>query len=119
MALCLSGPTLAAKKKKRAKKSWFSEHVSIRSRLDITYDDNVINYSDDDLDLYSGDPGASKFAIDSEDDFVFIPDIRIRIAGNFIKGHTAWLEPNFRYYYYARNDLLIYLFHKQKRTCKP
>lgn len=108
LALCLSVPALAAKKKKRAKKSWFSEHVSIRAKLDISYDDNVINYSDDDLDLYEGDPQASKFAIDSKDDFAFIPDIWIRIKGNFIKGHTAWLEPNFRYYYYARNDIRRY-----------
>jgi hypothetical protein len=106
--LCLSAPSFAAKQKKRAKKSRFSEIVSFDVKLDVTYDDNVINYSDDDLDLYSGDPDSSKFAIDSEDDFVFIPEIRIRLKGNFIKGHTAWLQPSFRYYYYARNDIRRY-----------
>lgn len=108
LLICVASPAFAARKKKRDKKSKFSEMVSFDVRLDITYDDNVINYSDDDLDLYEGDPQASKFAIDSEDDFAFVPDLRMRIKGNLIKGHTAWLEPSFRYYYYARNDVRRY-----------
>jgi hypothetical protein len=108
LLLCLSVPAFAAKKKKRAKKTGLSEIVSFDARLDVTYDDNVINYSDDDLDLYEGDPQDSKFAIDSKDDFAFIPSISARVKGNFIKGHTAWLEPSFRYYYYARNDIRRY-----------
>ena len=98
----------AARKKKRPQKSKFSQMVSFNAGLDITYDDNIINYSDDDLDLYAGGTGESKFSITSKDDWIIIPRLEARIKGKLIKGHTAWLEPSFQYYYYARNDIRRY-----------
>ena len=100
--------SFAAKKKKRKAKPWFSEMVSFDARLDITYDDNIINYSDDDLDLYTGGTKDSKFAIESKDDWIITPRLSARIKGKLIKDHTAWLEPSFNYYYYARNEVRRY-----------
>jgi hypothetical protein len=104
----LSVSAFSAKKKKRKAKSFFGEVVTFNASLDIIYDDNIINYSDDDLDLYAGGASESKFAIESKDDWIFTPDIEARIKGKFIGGHTAWLEPSFSYYYYARNDIRRY-----------
>lgn len=98
----------AASKKKRPQKSKFSQMVIFNTQLEIRYDDNIINYSDDDLDLYAGGTSESKFSIDSKDDWIFIPRIMARIKGRLLGRHTAWLEPNFRYYYYARNDIRRY-----------
>ncbi|UCE67126.1 MAG: hypothetical protein JSU85_03690 [Candidatus Zixiibacteriota bacterium] len=98
----------ASAKKKRSKKSKFNQMITFNARLDLKYDDNIINYSDDDLDLYAGGTSESKFSIESEDDWILIPAIEARIRGKLLKGHTAWLEPNFRYYYYARNDIRRY-----------
>lgn len=100
-----SVPSEAARKKKKPKKPKFWQMVTFNAQLEIRYDDNVINYSDDDLDLYAGGESESKFSIDSEDDWIFVPRISARIKGNLIAGHTAWLEPFFRYDYYSRNDI--------------
>jgi hypothetical protein len=103
-----SVPADAARKKKRPRKSKFSQVVMFNADLEIRYDDNIINYSDDDLDLYAGGANESKFSIDSKDDWILIPRLEARIRGKLIKGHTAWLEPSFRYYYYTRNDIRRY-----------
>lgn len=98
----------AAKKKKKPARPWYREIVSFTARLDIAYDDNIINYSDADLDLYAGGANESKFAIKSKDDWIITPEIEARLKGRFIGGHTAWLEPSFRYYYYDKNDIRRY-----------
>jgi len=106
--LLLSIPADAGKKKRRPKKSKLSRAVMFNAYLEIKYDDNIINYSDDDLDLYAGGESESKFSIESRDDWIFIPRLKARIRGRLLGGHTAWLEPSFRYYYYARNDIRRY-----------
>jgi hypothetical protein len=104
MVFSLSVSTDAARKEQR-KKTNFRQKIAFNIQLETRYDDNVINYSDDDLDLYAGGANESKFAIDSKDDWIFIPRFEARIKGDFIGGHTAWLETYFRYNYYARNEV--------------
>jgi hypothetical protein len=95
----------AVAKKKRSKRPKFLQMVTFNAQLEIKYDDNIINYSDDDLDLYAGGARESKFPIESEDDWIYTPRIEARIKGTLLGGHTAWLETFFRYNYYSHNDI--------------
>jgi hypothetical protein len=97
-----------AQKKKSKKKSKKSSALTIATNFKITYDDNIINYSDDDLDLYIGGDNQSKFSIDSKDDWIFAVGLQPRLKGKFIWGHTAWLQLDFDYLYYAKNDVKRY-----------
>jgi len=106
IALVLPSEAFAQKKKSK-KKSKSSKQFSLLVNLKTTFDDNIINYSDDDLDLYSGGDNQSKFAIESKDDWIMNLGIRPRLKGNFI-GHTAWLQAKFDYFYYAKNDIKRY-----------
>jgi len=98
-------PTDSFGKKKSKKKFKTSSAFTITANFKTTYDDNIINYSDDDLDLYVGGDNQSKFAIESKDDWVFNIGLRPRLKGKFIGNHTAWLQMKFDYFYYAKNDV--------------
>ncbi len=104
----LSSSAMAGKKKKRRKKPKVSRMFVLDAGLDIRYDDNVINYSDDDLDLYEDGAKVSKFSIKSEDDFILVPRVEPQIRGKFIGKRSAWLKLAFQYYFYSQNDVKRY-----------
>ncbi len=97
-----------AKKKKRPKKTKPSRIFVLDTSLDIKYHDNIINYSDDDLDLYDVGEQESKFSIKSKDDWILVPRIEPSIKGRFLGRHQAWLKFNYRYYFYSQNDIRRY-----------
>jgi len=73
--------------------------------LTTTYDDNILRYSDSDLDLMD-DPTApqNKYGIESKDDFIIIPEIDIVYKTRFT-GHSLHLGFKTTYYYYVENDI--------------
>lgn len=98
-------PTTAQAKKKKPKKPKGEQVLFLETRLSWVYDNNIINYSDADLDLYDIGADSTKFAIESKDDLIVTPQIEAFIKGKFIAGHTAWIGLSFKYYYYARNEI--------------
>lgn len=107
LALLVWSPASAQKRKKSAKPR--SQQIFFLDvRLELTYDDNIINYSDADLDLYSDDARPDKFLIESEDDWIMTSRIESRFKGKFISGRTAWLDLNFNNYFYVRNEVRRY-----------
>ncbi len=97
-----------AKKKKKSDKSRRQQIFFFDVRLELTYDDNIINYSDADLDLYGDDARPDKFAIESKDDWIITSRFESRLRGKFISGRTAWLDLNFNNYFYVRNEVRRY-----------
>ncbi|MEE9554488.1 MAG: hypothetical protein V3W18_09345 [candidate division Zixibacteria bacterium] len=95
----------AEAKKKKQKKSKSKQVLFLDVGLRTTYDENIIRYSDADLDLYDISGRPDKFSIKSKDDWIISPDIEARLKGKFIKSKTAWIGLNYRYYYYAQNDV--------------
>jgi hypothetical protein len=106
LGLVLWSPASAQKKKPRNLKR--QQILFFDVRVELAYDDNVINYSDADLDLYGDNVRPDKFAIDSEDDWIITSRLTGRLKGDFIRGKTAWLDLRFNNYYYARNEVRRY-----------
>ncbi len=85
--------------------------LSAKSPFDIDieiqtiYDDNILNYSDSDLDQMD-DPGApdNKFAVESKDDVIINPEIDIVYKTKLLK-HSFHLGFKTDYYYYNENDV--------------
>lgn len=77
----------------------------LEAELQTIYDDNVINYSDADLDQFD-DPEApdNKFAIKSKDDFIVNPEITL-IYKTRLWNHSFHLGFKTDYYYYSENDV--------------
>jgi len=77
--------------------------------LKCTYDDNILNYSDADLDLYDsiGSTPAGKFGIDSKDDFIFSPSFGIKYKSRLL-GHTFQAGFSSIYNFNVKNDLCRY-----------
>ncbi len=97
-----------AQKKKKSSKSRRQQILFFDVRLELTYDDNIINYSDADLDLYGDDARPDKFAIESKDDWSVTSRFESRLKGKFISGRTARLDLNFNNYFYVRNEVRRY-----------
>ena len=76
--------------------------------LRSTFDDNILSYSDADLDLI-GDPSAplNKYGISSKDDFIFIPEIGL-IYKTRLAGHSTHFGLEAAYNYYKDNDIKRY-----------
>jgi hypothetical protein len=98
----------ASAQKKNPKKPGRQQMLFFDVRVELAYDDNIINYSDADLDLYGDNVRPDKFAIDSEDDWIITSRLTARLKGDFIAGRTAWLDLRFNNYYYARNEVRRY-----------
>lgn len=94
-----------AQKKKKSIEPRKQQILFLDVRLELTYDDNIINYSDADLDLYGDDGRPDKFAIESKDDWIITSRIKSRLKGKFISGRTAWIDLNFNNYFYSRNEV--------------
>ena len=97
-----------AQKKKKSSKPRRQQIFFFDARLELTYDDNIINYSDADLDLYGDDARPDKFVIDSKDDWIITSRLESRLKGKFISARTAWLDLNFNNYFYVRNEVRRY-----------
>jgi hypothetical protein len=98
----------AKKKPKRKPKPTAEKIFYIDLGLNIAYDDNVINYSETDLDLFDSDSLSGKFAIESKDDWIFTPRIHPRLETKFIRGMKAILEAGFDYSVFVQNDVKNY-----------
>ena len=100
---------VAAKKKNKAKSSQsFLKKIKFEASLGLAYDDNIINYSDDDLALYDNRTRPDKFAIESRDDFIFSPGIESRYVGRLLGGKNGSISAGFNYYFFAQNDVKRY-----------
>jgi hypothetical protein len=109
IALLFAAAVDAKPKKKKARPSSSAERsIVIDAGLSITYDDNIINYSDADLDLFDSSATQGRFSIKSKDDWIFIPRINPRFTGKFLGGHPVWIDLGFGYYAYASNDVRRY-----------
>ncbi len=106
LAAFIVSPAEAAKKKKRIKAPVKTFILDVT--LGITYDDNIIRYSDADLDLYSFDAIPSKFSIESKSDWIIAPQIRPRIQGKLLGNQPATLTLGYDYFGYIRNDIRRY-----------
>ncbi len=73
--------------------------------LKCTYDDNVLNYSEADLDLFDsiGAAPGGRFGIESKDDFIFSPSFRM-IYKSELLGHTFQAGFNSVYNFNIKND---------------
>jgi hypothetical protein len=82
--------------------------LDLEFSLRSTYDDNILSYSDADLDLIS-DPAAplNKFGITSKDDFIFMPEIGLVYKSRLAR-HTVHLGLVAAYNYYKDNDIKRY-----------
>jgi hypothetical protein len=99
----------AKPKKKKARSTQRTERRLIMDvGLSISYDDNIINYSDSDIDVFESDTLAGKFSIKSKDDWIITPRISPRLTGRFIGDQLGWVDLAFSYYAYASNDIRSY-----------
>jgi hypothetical protein len=105
--LAFSSP-VSAKKKTRSKARAHPKYFVLDVSLGVTYDDNIIRYSDPDLDIFASDTLSSKFAIESKQDWIIMPRIRPRLQGALIGNRPAWLILGYDYYGYAKNDVRRY-----------
>lgn len=107
--IAASAPNAEAKKKpKRKPKPAAEKMFYLDLGLNLAYDDNVINYSDSDLELFSSDSQAGKFAIESKDDWIITPKIHPRLETKFIGGRKATLEGGFDFNAFMQNDVKNY-----------
>jgi hypothetical protein len=85
-----------------------NERFAFNFGLQTVYDDNILDYSDADLDLLD-DPSVpnNRYGIKSKDDFIFIPELEI-IYKTRLAGHSLHTGVRGRYYYYKENDIKRY-----------
>lgn len=102
-----------AKKKKRPKKG-HPVKFFFEGRLDVTYDDNVINYSDADLELFKSGRKPSKFAIEKKDDIIFAPATEFGLTTRRLTGRSTTLSAYIRFKVYGANDIKDYEYYRLK-----
>jgi hypothetical protein len=100
----LVSPAGAKKKTSKAHPKFFVLDVS----LGLTYDDNIIRFSEADLGLFGTDTLESKFSVKSKTDWIVAPQIRPRIQGRFIANQPASLTLGYDYFGYVKNDIRRY-----------
>jgi len=72
------------------------------------YDDNILNYSDADLDQMDDSSATpNKFGIESKDDYIFSPELEM-IYKTRLGGHSTHFGLKGTYYYYKENDIKRY-----------
>ncbi|MCP4631468.1 MAG: hypothetical protein GY855_00970 [candidate division Zixibacteria bacterium] len=103
-----------SRKKSSKKKKEFK--YSLNARLSFTYDDNVINYSDSDLDLLDSDGKPSKFAIESKDDYIIAPRFDFGISTRRFTGRNTSLDFLIRMKTYNKNNLKNYEYYRMRLT---
>lgn len=87
-----------------AKNAW-----AYNFNLGAGYDDNVLNYSDADLDLFDSTAADSsgKFGIDSKDDFIISPKAEITYKTKMFK-HSFHIGLDAGYNIFTKNDVKNY-----------
>lgn len=82
--------------------------LDVDVQVQTAYDDNVLDYSDADLDLIS-DPlsPANKYGIKSKDDYIITPMVDITYK-TFFAGHSFHLGIVNSYAYFKKNDVKRY-----------
>jgi len=82
-----------------------SGNLDFEFSLRSAYDDNILSYSDADLDLMD-DPAApeNKYGIISRDDYIFVPTIGLTYKTHMAK-HTTYFGLAAAYNYYMDNDI--------------
>jgi hypothetical protein len=103
-----AGVEAKPKKKKAPRKPGTERLIILDAALSLTYDDNIINYSDSDLDLLESDSPGGKFAIESKDDWIIVTRVSPRMSGRLIGDRKGWIDLGFTYYAYAANDVRRY-----------
>lgn len=108
MVFACWAPAQAGKKKKPRGKSYAQKRITIETDLGFIYNDNILGYSDADLDLYNADSLQEKFAIESKGDWIITPSVRPRISSDLLWGRNSTLGLAFDYYFYVKNDVRRY-----------
>lgn len=83
---------------------------SLQAEVDLSYDDNIINYSDFDLDLFESGGREEKFAIGSKSDFITAPKFTLQLRPRILKRYASELSFTYRYRIYSRNSVKNYHF---------
>jgi len=83
-------------------------HFDLNFQLQTVYNDNILSYSDADLDQFDDtSASANKYGIESKDDYIIIPELDI-VFKTRLAGHSLHLGVKGRYYYYQENDIKRY-----------
>jgi len=95
---------------------------SLQAEVDLSYDDNIINYSDFDLDLFESGGREQKFAIESKSDFITAPKFTLQLNPRILKRYASELSFTYRYKIYSKNSVKNYHFlsatvHQSLRKC--
>jgi hypothetical protein len=104
LSVFLVSSALAKKKTKVKAIKYLTFDVS----LGITYDDNIIRYSEADLDLFSADSIPSKFSIESKSDWILTPQVRARLQNKLFGNQFSSITLGYDYFGYVRNDVRRY-----------
>jgi hypothetical protein len=108
LALIISVGVDAKPKKKPGQSSQAERTIIFDAALSITYDDNIIRYSEADLGLFDQNALTGKFSIKSKDDWIIVPRISPRIMGRLLGDQISWVDLGFSYYAYTTNDVRRY-----------
>jgi hypothetical protein len=95
----------SAKKKTKVKPT---KYLTFDVSLGIIYDDNIIRYSEADLDLFSADSIPSKFSIESKSDWILTPQVRARLQNKLFGNQFSSITLGYDYFGYVRNDIRRY-----------
>jgi len=107
-----ASPVAFAKKKKSPRKkseNSFLKKVKIRTDLGILYDDNVINYSDDDLSTYDSQVNPDRFSIKSKDDVIINFGLSPEYSGKLFANRNGSVSLGAYYNFFVNNDVKRYI----------
>ena len=91
--------------KKPSKKKRPAVVVSGAVALQVIYDDNIIHYSDDDLEQFATEPNLGKFAVHSADDVIVRPRLDLTLASRELTGKTLSLRLRYSSWRYRDNGI--------------
>jgi len=103
--ICLAPFAHSSPQSKGQKRFW-----SIQAEIDLSYDDNIINYSDFDLDLFESGGREEKFTIESKSDFITAPRFTLEVKPRIFRRYSSELSFTYRYRIYSKNSVKDYHF---------
>ncbi len=95
----------SSKKKSSKKKAPPPVDFSGAFAFEFIYDDNVIHYSDEDLEEFATQPNEGKFSITSADDWILRPRLDIVMTTFRLTGKPLSTRFRYSYWYYTTNDV--------------
>lgn len=107
-ALLIFSPPSEAKKKKQAKPKAPPKMYIFDVGLGISYDDNILRYSESDLGIFETDTLPSKFSLKSKRDWIIAPQIKATLQRALIGDRMTSFSVGYDYYGYVTNDLRRY-----------